>query len=152
MPRETSRRSSSTPPRPEATFVSSFSTSSSPEGISEVAARRPSASETRRCCTPSWRSRSIRRRVRSEAATMLAPLCDSDHRAVRLVALHPCEIGTRQQADLSRDGREHLIGRPSLRDERRYPPQACLLVREPPALLPVVLERGRHGVERAFEG
>jgi hypothetical protein len=34
-------------------------------------------------------------------------------------------------ADLFTDGREDLAGRDGLRDERRHPPQRCLLVGDP---------------------
>jgi hypothetical protein len=57
------------PVRPSATLASCALSSGSSGGTAAWAARRSSTSDTSRCWVPSWRSRSIRRRAWSAAAT-----------------------------------------------------------------------------------
>ena len=55
---------------------------------------------------------------------------DPGRRPVELVACHVRRVGTKEQADLTRDRREHLGRRDPARDQRRDAPQRGLLVRE----------------------
>ena len=65
-------------------------------------------------------------------AVVPGPGRDRRHGVVGLEALHPREVGVAQQPHLARDGLEDLAGGQPLRDQRRHPPQRCLLVGEPP--------------------
>ncbi len=71
-PSAISRSSSSTLVRPSTTRDSSARSGLISGGTAACEARRSSASETSRCCAPSCRSRSIRRRVASAVATIRA--------------------------------------------------------------------------------
>jgi hypothetical protein len=72
IPCALSRSSSSTLVRPSTTRDSSARSGLISGGTAACEARSSSASETSRCCAPSCRSRSIRRRVASAVATIRA--------------------------------------------------------------------------------
>ena len=72
----------------------------------DCATRSPSARATSRCCAPSWRLRSIRRRSVSLASTMRRRDADSSSRASRARDCQADELGERLQPvlGLERDG------------------------------------------------
>ena len=72
MPWATSRSSSSTVVSPSATASIWATASGAPDGSIACAVRARRLRETRCCCTPSCRSRSMRRRVASAVATIRA--------------------------------------------------------------------------------
>ena len=63
-------------------------------------------------------------------AVVPGPGRDRRHGVVGLEALHPREVGVAQQPYLARDGREDLAGGQLVGDQRRHPPQRCVLVGE----------------------
>ena len=69
----------------------------------------------------------------------------SGRRAVKLVARHVRGVDPEEQADLTRDRREHVGRRDAAGDQRRHAPQRGLLVREPGKLLPARAVRDRRG-------